>query len=269
MAKFAKSKYELLDKRIPKLIQEGKTCKEICKELNVSKSTVNRRCKKLSLSIPNYHNQLKFDNTVFDNINTEEKAYWLGFLYADGNVCYDKNIISISLKREDKSHLEKFKCFLNAKCNIKDNIVKVKNKEYKTSRIQVCDKHFKQTLISLGCVPRKSLILTFPLIEIFAQKELIYDFIRGYVDGDGCLTFTANGKLCLYILGTKEFLEGIVKVFPEKFKSIHKIKRLATNVYKISNSGENATYVALKLYDKATIYLDRKYNRFAVLCRNT
>ena len=43
--------------------------------LNVNRTTIQRHLKKLGLLTPNYHNELKFDNTVFDNIDTEEKAY--------------------------------------------------------------------------------------------------------------------------------------------------------------------------------------------------
>lgn len=267
MSQFIKEKYLTLNEEIPKLISEGKTVREMTTILKVSKSAISRRCKKLNLHVPNYHNALKFNNTVFDCIDTEEKAYWLGFLYADGNVHSTSNIISLSLKKEDKEHLVKFKHFLEAQTSIKDSYIYVNNKQYEVSKISICNKHFKETLINLGCIPKKSLVLTFPQLSIFENKELVYDFIRGYVDGDGCLTFSKNGRLNLNILGTKKFLEGICRMFPNKFASIHKVKRLKTNVWTISNCGEHADDVTYKLYSKATIYLNRKYDRFAVLNR--
>lgn len=267
MNKFAKDKNVQIDEQLPKLIEKHKTSQDIAEILQISKSTIFRRCKKLGLTIPNYHNSLKFNNLVFDKIDTEEKAYWLGFLFADGNVNSINNIVSITLKGEDINHLEKFKTFLNASNNIRLSILKNNNKEYSICKFSICDKHLKKALINLGCVPKKSLILKFPDLNIFEQNDLVYHFIRGYVDGDGCLTFSKSGRLELSILGTKEFLEGIRNVFPNKFASIHKIKRLTTNVYKISNCGNNADEVSYKLYNNAKIYLDRKYNRFAVLNR--
>jgi len=267
MSKFIKEKYAVLNEQIPKLISEGKTVREMASILNVSKSAIDRRCRALNISVPNHHNSLKFNNTVFDSIDTEEKAYWLGFLYADGNVHSKSNIVSISLKREDREHLVKFRNFLGAQANITDSSIFINNKEYKISKFSVCNKHLKEILINLGCVPKKSLILTFPNLDIFKEEGLVYDFIRGYVDGDGCLTFSKNGRLNLSILGTKEFLEGICKAFPNKFSSIFKAKRIKTNVWTISNCGNNADDVTYKLYSKATIYLDRKYDRFAVLNR--
>lgn len=267
MSKFIKEKYAVLNEQIPKLVNNGKTIREMSDILNVSRSAIERRCKALNICVPNYHNSLKFDNTVFDKIDTEEKAYWLGFLYADGCVNSKNNTISISLKKEDKEHLIKFKKFLQAETDIIDASIFKNNKEYKVSKFYVCNKHLKETLTNLGCVPKKSLILTFPNLNIFEEKSLVYDFIRGYVDGDGCLTFSKNGRLNLSILGTKDFLEGICKIFPNKFSSIFRAKKIKTNVWTISNCGSNADDVTYKLYSKATIYLNRKYNRFAVLNR--
>lgn len=267
MGKFIKEKYKYIDEQIPILINEGKTIREISSYLKVSRSTVNRRLKKYNLHVPNHHNLLKFDNTVFDSIDTEEKAYWLGFLYADGNIHSTMNIVTLNLKGSDYNHLEKFKLFLKASNNVIETTIKVNNKKYSICKFSVCDKHFKNTLINLGCFPKKSLILRFPILSIFKEYNLVYHFIRGYVDGDGCLTFSRNGRLNLSILGTKEFLEGICNIFPNMFASIRKVKRLQTNVYTISNCGEKADEVTYKLYHNSTIYLDRKYDRFAVLNR--
>jgi len=266
MPKFIKSKYLELNLKIPKLINEGKTIKEMSKILNISISAINRRCKELSLSVPNHHNALKFDNTVFDCIDSEEKAYWLGFLYADGNVHSSSNIVSISLKGDDIEHLQKFRQFLKAVASVKMGKVQLNNKEYKICNFSVCNKHFKQQLANLGCVPKKSLILQFPSLDVFQRKELVYDFIRGYIDGDGCLTFSKNGRLQLSLAGTKEFLNGVLSIFPNKF-SMYKPKNVKNNVWILSNCGANADDVTYTLYAKATTFLQRKYDRFAVLNR--
>lgn len=50
---------------------------------------------------------------LFKAIDTEEKAYWLGFLYADGNISKDKNVIELSLKESDIEHLKQYRKFLN------------------------------------------------------------------------------------------------------------------------------------------------------------
>ena len=87
------------------MYKEGKSGTEIAKSLNTHRSVVYRKLNKIGIKIPNYHNSLKFDNTVFDIINTEEKAYWLGFLYADGSVSKNRNVVELSLKGSDIEHL--------------------------------------------------------------------------------------------------------------------------------------------------------------------
>ena len=227
--------------------------------------------RKLNINLPNYHNTLKFDNTVFDIIDTEEKAYWLGFLYADGYISSTNNTVELSLKSTDYEHLNKFKVFLQYRGDVKISSIKCKDKSYSRCRLSVTDKHFHDRLVRLGCIPKKSLILKFPSLNIFSNKDLVIDFIRGYIDGDGCLSFTSNGRLTIQIVGTKEFLDGIISVFPQIFSKRRKDKRSLNNTYTLDCACSKADYVASKLYEKATIYLDRKYERykrFAVLSSN-
>lgn len=267
--KFTKEKYRQIDLQLIKAVENGLTIAEISKLIGISKSTVNRRLRALNIGVPNYHNTLKFDNTVFDTIDSEEKAYWLGFLYADGYVSSDKNIISVTLKVTDCEHLEKLRRFFKATLHkVTYGVTTLNGRHYGKCSLQVCDKHLKGQLVNLGCPPKKSLILKFPDISVFTESSLVYPFIRGYIDGDGCLTFSKNGRLELSILGTENFLSGIQKVFPNRFKSIHHIKRTKSDICKISVIGDNADFISTILYQNASIYLQRKFNRFAVLSRN-
>lgn len=252
--------------KLLELNSNGLTQKQIATELKVSRVTVQRTLKRLNVSTPNYHNSLKFDNTVFDSIDTEEKAYWLGFLYADGNVSSTINNVELSLSDADTPHLEKFRLFLKNESPVKIGKVTCQGKEFGRCRLAVTNKHFKEQLIALGCVPNKSLVLTFPK-NIFSHDDLKYHFIRGYVDGDGSITFTQTGKLRLDIIGTKEFLLGIKEIFPE-FSELKKDKRWKHNTYYINCAYDNANKVLTKLYKDSTIYLQRKYDRIAVLSSN-
>lgn len=94
-----------------------------------------------------------------------------------------------------------------------------------------------------------------------------YSFIRGYIDGDGCITFTQSGKLRISIVGTKEFLTSIREVFPE-FSDLKKDTRWKHNTYYIGCTHKKANKVLTKLYKNSTIYLQRKYDRIAVLSSN-
>jgi hypothetical protein len=146
----------------------------------------------------------------FELIDTEEKAYWLGFIYADGYVTNsDRFNLEISLKRSDKDHLDKFLSFLMSDAKVSDKTIYLGGKEYLASRILIHSKKLVEDLISKGCVPRKSLILTFPNENILPQS-LVRHFIRGYFDGDGSIQVKYKSA-CIEILGTKNFLAEIAK----------------------------------------------------------
>jgi intein/homing endonuclease len=154
----------------------------------------------------------KIDENVFDSIDTEEKAYWLGFIYADGCIGSSDNSLEISLKSSDSEHLEKFNSFIKGPSNkVKIGNVKCGDKICERCRWAIHNFHIHEVLNSYGCVPAKSLILEFPNESIFKNKSLIRHFIRGYWDGDGCLSYCDKKHLCpnASVLGTENFLSSM------------------------------------------------------------
>ena len=211
----------------------------------------------------------------FDKIDTEEKSYWLGFLFADGNVSRDSYIrkngtikngnykIEISLKSEDIEHLEKF-----SKAIDYNKPIKVSKASFRKERCRLFfnNKHMWTVLNSYGCVPNKSLKLTFPNINIFNNKWLIYSFIRGYVDGDGCIgnCNKDNTRMQIRILGTEQFLTELQNQIPlESDNKLHK----NTNIFELCFNDKRGAYVTSILYKGASIFLDRKYKKYRDFCR--
>lgn len=186
-----------------------KTTKEISLEIGCSIRDINRYADYENLIFDS--NKYNVDENYFSEINTPNKAYRLGFLYADGCVLEQRNkhILEISLNSEDKTHLEKFKMCLKSNAPIKDKTIKEK---YHACRITICNDQICKDLIKLGCVPRKSLILKFPTEEQ-VPSEFISHFIRGYFDGDGCIYNNKElKKSSVSFVGTKDFLTGIQKI---------------------------------------------------------
>lgn len=171
------SKYsEETIQKIIELRKSGKGVTEIGKILNIDRVAVSRNLKKLGYDT----SRNPLIKNIFHIIDTEEKAYWLGFLYADGYVS-KYNQIEVSLSLEDEEHLIKLKQFINTNTNI--------IKDEHRCRLLFCSKELANDLAQLGCVNNKSLILQFPT-EQQVPQELIRHFLRGYVDGDGCLCYT-------------------------------------------------------------------------------
>lgn len=219
-----------------------------------------------------------FSYDKFDVINTEEKAYWLGFMYADGYVNTIGNKFGINVALKDISHLEKFNQFLNYPKGLniskshqfgtKSNLNTKGEEMYMVSTV-IGNKHMRDSLISKGCVPNKSLILEFPSEEI-VPKELQRHFVRGYFDGDGTLGIYPHSKTnpkleeSLMIVGTKPFLEKVQEILGMGFL-IHKTN-CSEFTFRLGYSTKKAVNAAKIMYDNSTIYLERKYNIYKQFC---
>lgn len=258
-------KSKITNDQILILIEEGKTMKEICSTLKVCKTAIRKRLRKLNINLPNNWNRSKFNENIFDVIDTEEKAYWIGFIFADGYISSSNYTFEISLSIKDIEHLNKFNIFMQYEGNnIKVN--KTNFEEKYRCRWTITNKHLWNTLYSYGCVPRKSLILEFPPITIFKDKSLINHFIRGYWDGDGSVMLNKKDKLVCSVLGTKNFLSEITKYTEIPRNILGKYD----NTYCLIYQGKLAIKLCDYLYNNAKLFLERKYNRykFAVLQSN-
>lgn len=210
----------------------------------------------------NVSRKYKLDESVFKKIETEEAAYWLGFLYADGCVNKVSNCIEITLQDKDIESLEKFNKFL---CSSKQ--IEKKNKgNYELSRVSVYSLKMKNDLIELGCIPEKSKKLTFPNYNQ-VPRRLMCHFIRGYFDGDGHVSrhVQSNGKISYgaEILGTKEFLEGLCSEINIQTK-LHSFKHSPTT-YRICLNGKNKDIFYDFIYSNSNIDIKRKHDKFIEL----
>lgn len=212
------------------------------------------------------HTRVSKNEKFFSEINTQEKAYILGFLYADGCNYSKRNRTLLTLQENDKEILNKIKECIEY---TGDLIYVCKNPPHQNQwTLSLSSKEISEDLNKLGCVPRKSLILTFPTEEQ-VPSHLIHHFIRGYFDGDGCLSMNKNTQSYnLSFVGTFEFLSGVLNTLHQdigiSLKKICKINhKQDRNTYLLSISGRNQLKKVLNwLYKDSTIYLDRKYTKF-------
>lgn len=102
-------------KEIKSLYENGMSIKALAEKEGRSRNFIYRILKEYGIVDPNRTTRKYFfDESRFHDIDTEEKAYWLGFLYADGYINEDRHAIEIGLKASDKGHLEKFLRFINS-----------------------------------------------------------------------------------------------------------------------------------------------------------
>ena len=101
--------------------ENNKSINAIAKEYKVSWNTIKRILCENNVYIISNRNQSIYQpvNTeLFKTIDSEESAYWLGFLYADGSVKRDKNEISLVLQEQDLDSVIAFKNFVGNKNSI-------------------------------------------------------------------------------------------------------------------------------------------------------
>lgn len=207
------------------------------------------------------HNFTKYEvnENYFDVIDNEEKAYWFGFLLADGHVTNNGKIM-LTLQEEDYEHLEKFKDALDSNHPIH------KHKTYGSYNITIGSKKLNQSLWDKGFNNNKSWDYDVIKIISYVPKELINHFIRGYFDGDGCVGIYkqsySNGKIYhVSILGIKPFLEYIKQQVNIKCQIKHDKRTFNTYQLIIRNKEEILRFKEY-LYKDANIFMVRKYNIF-------
>lgn len=242
---------------------EGKSIEQIALTLHLERRKFSYYLKDNGIEVKNPTVKRKLNESYFASIDTEEKAYWLGFLYADGCVSVrtrngkEKSIkLEVGLKESDEEHLVKL-----AKSLSYENY-KISHRERTNSvRIVIYSTKLCRDLIDKGCVPNKSLKLQFP---DSLPPHLVDHFIRGYVDGDGYVGVRQNKTsqtLRIGAIGTLSMLEGIIKHFDlqaEDYNLRHD-KRHSEAIHSIEFN-KNATLKIAKIYKDSKIHLTRKYD---------
>ena len=246
-----------------KKIEEGVSLTKLGKDIGVDRNILSREIKKYLSKNTNFSNRkYKLNENYFENIDSYEKAYWLGFIAADGCV-YEtgsgSKVLSFNLNYRDKNHLDKFLKAIDSTAIIKIIDGAGFGASTKIASLQINSNKMVKDLNNLGIVQRKSLILSKPNIE----EKYYYDWIRGYFDGDGSITVElSNGNSQINFLGTKEVLDFIQEVLrPEKINKLHQ-NSLNKNTFSLTYGGKSLILQLLdKFYKDPIVYLDRKYEK--------
>ena len=260
---------ELYDRAVI-LYSQGLTQLEVSKRLCCAETGVRKALRRHGMAgrKPEEANRRhKRNSNYFHIIDTPNKAYILGMLYADGNNFRkgNKHAITLQLQEEDKSVLERIKGELEYEGPLRFIENSKKKKEHKdVYGLIISDKTMSDDLLSLGVIPCKSLLLTFPT---WLRPDLVRHFIRGYFDGDGNIYHDSKrDKWRASLAGTFEFCTGVQKIceaYYIKTNIYHPKQCLDHNTYVLQCSASNSTYQFLSfLYQDCDIKMDRKYNSY-------
>jgi len=230
----------------------SKTFGELVRDLDRSKGSINYKLVDLGLHSRDFV-PVKDVNENFFDIWTEEMSYILGYWFADGNIKNgNDNRYTFRIDSNDKSIIDKIQTCMKSNHKI------YHRKSTGGYCLGIGNKKIYNDIIKLGGLPKKSLINKFP----YVPKEYVRHFIRGYFDGDGCITHSGKKKNVpvIIFIGTKEFLNKLMEYTPYRVKKI--TQRTKNNTYEIRFRSEMAQSILEYMYDKSSIYLDRKYNLY-------
>ena len=213
------------------------------------------------------------DHDYFEKIDTQEKAYWLGFLWADGSIsktasrCSGKNRMTLTQKATNAEHLKLFAHAVKAPANIRYYASSYEGQP--SARLSINSRKFCMHMEQLG-FDIKSRRIHVPNMP----KSLYRHFIRGYFDGDGCLSVyvqtsqkTPVNRQEFSLTGDETLMLEIQQILNEQTtvsKRVHVKHYKRTNKAVSLRYGRKADIAALEhyLYDKATVYLKEKHDKF-------
>jgi len=245
------------------LVNAGKTVKEIAAVYEVCSSSIGRAMRKMDITYNLQVRKIDKDHNFFETIDSEIKAYLLGFLIADGCV-YDKNRFGLCITEDDGEIIKYFVDFIAPTSLVK----KIHNTKGAVARrpqlfLRIGSEKIVKDLAKYGVVPRK----TYKPIKLpNISDELVWHVIRGIFDGDGCVSYHDNHGLKnlrrinivngdpTIIYSIRDFLlsKGIKcttsdrgSCFTLNIDSQEHIFNFGTNIYKNSN-----------------FYLKRKFTKF-------
>lgn len=193
---------------------DGVQVKELAIKYHISTVAIYGLLKRRGFTMkPQTEAQRKYsiDESFFDSIDTEEKAYFVGFLFADGYNNTERHSVNLSLAEKDREILEQLSACL--KTNKPLQYVEYHNGNTSNQyRLVIANKHISEQLESLGCTRAKTFTCEFPS---WISQEMKRHFLRGYFDGDGHIGLTKHVAR-FEIVGTEKFCESVAELLMQE-----------------------------------------------------
>ena len=210
---------------------------------------------------------------IFNPVNTPEAAYILGFYIADG--CLNGNKFVITLNEKDKEILEKIRDYMSPIAKLiykKETINKQGIVSHPMYSFAFACREIVSCLEDLGLGKNKTYLSK--SIKNVVPKELMWDFIRGYWDGDGCISssnVTKNVKETSYnyinigftiISKDPDILNEMNEFFMEEGINTHVYPDNKGNYLVGTHSKSEVEKIYNKLYTSSNLFMERKRTKF-------
>ena len=208
------------------------------------------------------HRKRKYslNENYFDTVDTPNKAYILGLLYADGCNYPPARNVNISLQERDKGVLDIIKQELCSDVPFYYKKLNEKNQNHQNvCSLTFTNKHLSERLEELGLVQAKSLILEFPN---WLDNSLYPHFIRGYFDGDGCLC-----RNSITVASTEQFCKCLQAICANDLnistyvKDVYGREDSPTKIFCVYGTNKVKCFLDY-IYHDATMYIQRKYDSY-------
>jgi hypothetical protein len=224
----------------------------IAREYSVNEETVRKLLIREGVYVGRGVRRYSINESFFEKIDTEAKAYWLGFISADGHVGdYE---LRIQLGAKDKDHLRKFKESIKAEHPISEL-----SGQCGTPVVRICvgSKKLSKSLRRLGLDSNKTFNIK-PCDRV--PENLLRHYWRGVVDGDGWILKRKTGWDLGLCSASHEFLEGFREFIINHIPNYSgKVKQDKKTLYRLRCNGISMPrQMASILYYNSSVYLDRK-----------
>lgn len=239
--------------------KNGASIASVAKELNINDETLAKDLLQKYGYKPGSDGKKYCDSDYFEEINTKEKAYWLGFFSADGYVNQSTRSIEFCLK--DKEAIISFKEALKSQH-------KISCKDGKYYRVSIKDKKMSEDLLSLNLDNNKTYNYSIPINKI--PKKLMSHFLRGYFDGDAYIGINRFNKPVISVVeAAKDVMFNIKNIIKEELDIDFNVRYNKRNLYVFSITGEKAKKILEYIYKDSNkeIRLKRKYKKYKEICR--
>lgn len=248
--------------------QEGEPIVSLAKELNVTGRTLRTRFIAANLEYRKLISTKNINRRYYQNINSELKAYSLGFIAGDGSIKTSGrvNALNIDIQERDAYILTWIRDAVSP--DIRIAVIPEKGNQVERRKVTITSYHIIKDLEDKGIISNKSYLpFSFNNVPLEMERHVV----RGLLDADGCIFKYKSGRVIANIVSTSlPLLEQVSQWLLRE--NVHNIIHTATSkktqLYKLGiYSKEGIVKLKEYLYKESTYFMTRKYNK--ICCDNT